>query len=112
MDLREVENLDSLIIHRCFHLVSHQKAGELLKTYYDKLKTGGKLTVYCIDIYQLCHKVHRREITEGEFNNIMYENGQINSISTLFFLGNCDKLGFRRESVSFNEIHAKMEFVK
>lgn len=112
LDLKEAESLDNLIIHRCFHLISHEKVVELLKTYYDKLKSGGKLTIYCIDVYQLCHKVHRREITEGEFNNIMYENGQVNSISTLFFLGNCDKLGFKRDGVTLNGIYAKLEFVK
>lgn len=112
MDLETVDSLDNLIIHKCFHLLSIQKVIELISLYYSKLKENGKLIIYCIDIYQLCHKIHRRELSEGDFHNCMYDNGQQNCISTLFILENCIKAGFKKTGVSFNDIWAKMEFIK
>lgn len=112
LNLDSVDSVDNIIIHRCFHLLPHNNVIELLKKYHSKLKQGGKLTVYCIDIYQLCHKIHRRELNEGDFHNAMYENGQINSVSTLFFIENCGKIGFKRAGLCFDDIWAKLEFVK
>lgn len=112
LGLDTTDSIDNLIVHRCFHLLSTNKVIELLQRYYQKLKVGGKLTIYCIDIYEFCHKVHRRELNEGDFHNILYENGQINSVSTLFFIENCCKIGFNRAGVYFDNVWAKLEFIK
>lgn len=112
LSLDKVESLDNLVVHRALHLVDYNRVLELLKIYYDKLKTGGTLILYCIDVYKLCHKVHRREIGEGDFNNFVYENGQVNSVSTLFFLDNCAKIGFKKIGAGFDGLYAKLEFIK
>lgn len=112
MELDFVDTVDNIVIHRCFHLLEVNKVIELIERYYRKIVEGGKLTVFCIDVYTLGHKIHRREIGEGDFNTCMYEAGQKNCVSTLFIIENCNRVGFKTDGVSFNGLWAKLEFIK
>ena len=104
--------LKNLIINRTLHLLEYDHLLKLLEDIHKKLVSGGLFTIYCLDIYELAHRMHRRNITEAEYNNIMYDKGQKNSFSTLFFIEKCGSLGFKKKSVSFNDVWAKIEFVK
>lgn len=104
--------INNVIIHRSLHLLSQEEIVKFIEEIYVKLPIDGKFTIYCIDIYELSHRMHRRIIPESEFNNLMYEKNQKNCCSTLFFMELCGKIGFRKQSVSFYDVWAKMEFVK
>ena len=104
--------LTNLIVHRAFHLLAQDEIIKFVEDVYLKLPVGGIFTIYCIDIYELSHRMHRRAIPELEFNNLLYEKTQKNCYSTLFFIELCNKIGFKKQSVSFHDVWSKMEFVK
>lgn len=104
--------LSSVLVDLCFHLVQANEIEPILQKIYNNLEVGGILRINCLDIYELSQKVHRREIDEHSANNILYGFGQQNSLSTLFFISVCTKLGFKKKSVTFESILAKMEFIK
>lgn len=115
MELKDAppSSIDNLVIHRCFHLMEFKKILELINSYMIKLKPEGKLTIYCLDVYLFCHKVHRRELSEADLNSVLYENGQMNCFSTLFMIESCINAGFKKTGVCINEsLYAKLEFTK
>jgi len=104
--------IDSLIIHRCLHLLEKQAVQPLLESLIKKLKDGGKLTIYCIDVYLLAQKIHRRELGEMDFDAIFYENSQKNCMSTLSMLNICRAIGLKKSAVSLTDVYAVLEFTK
>ncbi len=104
--------ISNLIVHRAFHFLPQDIVTKLIQDIYLKLSDKGKFSVYCIDVYELAHRMHRRAINEVEFNNLMYEKGQLNSLSTMFFIDLCARIGFKKTAVNFHDVWAKLEFTK
>lgn len=104
--------IDSIFIDMCFHLVQVPKIIEILNDIYMKMKPEGILKISCSDIYQIAHKMHRRDIDEGYMNTIMYSAGQKNCLSSLFFVQTCLEIGFKKKFVGFNDVVVQLEFVK
>ncbi len=105
-------SIDNLVVHRCLHLLNKDEVEGILARFFTKIKPGGKLTIYCIDVYFLAHKIHRRECGEMDFDAILYENGQKNCLSTLYMLNTCIKMGFTKSEIILEDIFAKMEFIR
>lgn len=104
--------IKNIIIHRAFHLLEQDGVIKLIKEIKEKLAKDGIVTIYCLDTYELAHRLHRRDITEAELNLLLYEKGQKNCFSTLFFMEKMTENGFIKKSVSFNDVWSKMEFTK
>jgi hypothetical protein len=106
------EKLSSVFVDLAFHLLKPQEVDQLLTNIFNNLEKDGTLKIHCLDLYELSQKIHRREIDEPSANNILYGFGQENCLSTMFYISVCSRLGFKKKTVSFESIIAKMEFVK
>ncbi len=106
------ESLDNIYVNRCIHLLEPKLVKDLLTVFLLKLKKGGKITVNIVDMYTVCHKFHRREVSENDLNSTLYENGQKNCLSTLTILSLFAELGMKKESFYIEEVYAIMEFSK
>ena len=111
-DFKLPDSISNIIVHKVFHLLTQQEMIGVLDEIYLRLVPGGKITIHCIDTYELSHRMHRRHMSEADFNTLLYEDGQKNCFSTIFFIQHCVAVGLKKSTVSFNDIWAKMEFVK